>query len=67
MKIEKVSISRTIPTGPYMNDKIGMEASLEDGETPEAALSELNKRVTEWHKAEHPRLYQNGAAPTTKN
>lgn len=58
MKIEKVSLSKTIPTGSYMNDKVGAEATLEVGETAEDGLSKLNKLITEWHKSEHPHLYQ---------
>lgn len=60
MKIEKVSISRTIPTGPYMNDKISMEASLHGGESHETVLDNLSYLINEWHKKSNPHLYQEG-------
>lgn len=58
MKIEKVSLSRTIPTGPYMNDKIGMEATLEPGENESDALHALSGRIEKWHKENAAHLYQ---------
>lgn len=58
MKIEKVSISRTIPTGAYMNDKISMEASLHPGESHETVLDNLSHLINDWHKKANPHLYQ---------
>lgn len=58
MKIEKVIISRTIPTGPYMNDKIGIEASLEPGESESEVLAILSKKIDSWHRQANPHLYQ---------
>lgn len=62
MKIEKVSLSRTIPTGPYMNDKIGMEATLEPGENESDALHALSGRIEKWHKENAPHLYQDSTS-----
>lgn len=58
MKITTVSLSRTIPTGPYMNDKIGMEASVEDGDTPERVLNELLLQIDQWHRQANPHLHK---------
>lgn len=58
MKITTVSLSRTIPTGPYMNDKVGMEATLEEGESESDALHTLSARIEKWHKENSPHLYQ---------
>lgn len=58
MKITVVSLSRTIPTGPYMNDKITMEASLHPGESHETVLDNLSHLINEWHKKANPHLYQ---------
>ena len=63
MKITTVSLSRTIPTGAYMNDKIGLEATLEDGEPYQSALNQLNSLITEWHKKANPHLYQESKPP----
>lgn len=46
MKITKVSYSALANLGNYQNERIGMTAVLDDGESPEAAVEELRKRVT---------------------
>lgn len=68
MKIEKVTYQKTYSIGPYLTDRVGFEASLdeprreEDGSytifTPEGALSELEKFADAWHRKAHPHLYQ---------
>ncbi len=60
MKITTVSLSRTIPTGAYMNDKITMEASLHPGESHETVLDNLSHLINDWHKKANPHLYDNG-------
>ena len=58
MKIEVVTFGKTIGMPNYGNDRPGVErAVLEDGETMESALTELNQRIIEWHKKEYPHLY----------
>jgi hypothetical protein len=60
MKIERVTFGKTIGMPNYGNDRPGVEyAILEDGETMEHALTELNQRIIEWHKKEYPHLYGN--------
>lgn len=58
MKIERITFGKTIAMPGYNNDKPEIEATLEDGDTLESVLSALNKRLTDWHKAEYPHLYQ---------
>lgn len=68
MKITKVSYQKTYSIGPYLTDRVGFEAEpsndwvREDGklewETPEIILSRLENLADEWHKKEHPHLYQ---------
>lgn len=58
MIIERITFGKTIAMPGYNNDKPEVEAILEDGETLESVLSALNKRLTDWHKAEYPHLYQ---------
>ena len=68
MKIEKVTYQKTYSIGPYLTDRVGFEASLdepkreEDGSftvfTPEGALSELEKMADAWHRKNHSHLYQ---------
>jgi hypothetical protein len=50
MKIEKVSYQKLFSTGPYVNEKIGMEAQIDEGESPERALSEIKHSVEEWFR-----------------
>ena len=64
MKITTVSLSRTIPTGAYMNDKIGIEASLEPGESESDVLHLLSARIEKWHKEANPHLYQDKGHPS---
>ena len=58
MIIGKITFGKTIAMPGYNNDKPEIEAILEDGDTVEAVLSSLNKRLIAWHKAEYPHLYQ---------
>ena len=58
MKITTVSYQKTYSIGPYLTDKIGLEASLDDKESVADVLDNLRGKADEWHKAEHPHLYQ---------
>lgn len=62
MKITTVSLSRTIPTGSFQNEKIGFEATLEPGESCAEALNQLNHLITQWHREANPHLYQEPAS-----
>lgn len=44
-KITKVFYSALANLGDYQNERVGMYATLEEGETPEAAIEELKNRV----------------------
>jgi len=58
MKITSVSYNKTYPTGAYANEKIGMEATLDEGETVTGVLHVLKKMCDAEHKANNPHLYQ---------
>lgn len=45
MKFDKIYYQRIFPLGPYINERIGVEILIEDGESPEAALAEAKKFV----------------------
>lgn len=66
MKITTVSLSRTIPTGPYMNDKVGMEATIGPDESEVEALDTLQRAIENWHKKANPHLYQETNIPFTQ-
>lgn len=58
MKITTISLTKTIAMPGYNNDKPAViEAILDEGDTMEECLSELNKRLTAWHQKEYPWLY----------
>ena len=77
MKIEKVTYQKTYSIGPYLTDRVGFEASTGndwvkiDGvnvwETPEIALSNLEKIADEWHRKAHPHIYQDNSQLGTDN
>ena len=58
MKIEKVTYQKTYSIGPYLTDRIGLEASVDEGESAADVLDNLRGKADEWHKSEHPHLYQ---------
>ena len=58
MKITSVSYNKTYPTGAYANEKIGMEATLDEDETVTGVLHVLKKMCDAEHKANNPHLYQ---------
>lgn len=60
MKIDRVSYQRLMPTGMYSNERIGIEAMLDEGEKPEEAISQLKQMVEEFHKQSNPQFYQEG-------
>ena len=71
MKVEKVTFQTTYNIGPFLNTKVGFEATVDQqtigvnggsirGEEPGEVLSKLRILADEWHKKEYPHLYQKG-------
>lgn len=59
MKIEKVTYQKTYSIGPYLTDRVGFEASIdEEKETHEEVLSWLKAMADDWHKDAYPHLHQ---------
>lgn len=58
MKIDKISFVKTFATGPYLNDKVGIEISLDEGDDSGTALDIAKKTVEQWHQSANPHLYQ---------
>lgn len=57
MKITTVTYSRTYPTGLYANEKIGMEATVDEGDDVGVVLSILKANCDEINKKNNPQLY----------
>lgn len=63
MKITNVSYQKAFATGPFLQEKIGFEAEIEDGEeSVTAALTELKSLAEGWHNNNNPHLYQESGA-----
>ena len=63
MKIIKVSYQKTFSIGPYLTDRVGMEADVDENDVVADVLDNLRAKADEWHKAEHPHLYQEEKYP----
>ncbi len=50
MKLSQISYQRVYPLGSYSTERIGLEATLDEGENPETALSHLKILVEELHQ-----------------
>lgn len=62
MEIIKVSYERIFPLAPYVNEKIGFEATIDGSvESEKEALSKLKHIAEECHKALNPGLYQSSS------
>jgi hypothetical protein len=63
MKIDRISYQKLFPLGVYINERIGMEATLDPEDIAEDKLSELKNMVEFTHKSLNPQLYKNGNEP----
>lgn len=67
MRIDRISYKRVFPTGAlYINEHIGLEAEINEGENPVELIGELKKMAEQIHRENHPHLYVGGkiSAPT---
>jgi hypothetical protein len=62
MKIEKISYQKLFPLGMYINERVGMEATLQDGDIYEDCFAELKKEVENFHRKSNPQLYNGNEA-----
>lgn len=59
MEIIKVTYERIFPLAPYVNEKVGFEATIDGSiESEKEALTKLKQVAEEWHKANNKELYQ---------
>jgi predicted RNase H-like HicB family nuclease len=54
MKVEKVLYQRIFPLSPYVNEKVGIEIIVEDGESASECLDAAKETVEAWHKSNIP-------------
>src|SRR6185369_1626045 len=46
MRVTKINYQKLFPLGMYINERLGLEAELEDGDSPEQSMQQL-KKMTE--------------------
>lgn len=56
MKPEKITYQKAFVIGPYLQDKVGIEAFVNEGETIAQALTRAKKEIDEWHESAWPLL-----------
>lgn len=52
MKLERITYQKIFPLGAFANERLGMEAILDDAEDPKQAMKVLKKLVHEMHLPE---------------
>lgn len=57
MKITTVTYSRTYPTGLYANEKIGVEATIDETDNVDQVFDMLKGICDGQHKSNNPQLY----------
>lgn len=57
MKIKTINYQKLFPLGAFMNERIGVEVQLDEGEDPTQVLISAKKMVEMWHKATNPGVY----------
>ena len=59
MKIDRVSYQKVYAVAAYVTERIGVEASIDEGQDPKFVLAELKKLCDEVNQANNPHLYAN--------
>ncbi len=54
MKVDKVTYQKVFPISLYCTERIGVEISVDEGESPEQVLDEAKRIVEEWQKESRP-------------
>lgn len=58
MIIEKITVQKVFPIGPYTNVKIGLEASIDKEEDVKVALSDAEEILNDWFNNSYPNVGQ---------
>lgn len=54
--IKTVNYQKLFPVGAYLNERIGFEASVDEGQDPLEVLSQLKSLADKFHKESNPQL-----------
>lgn len=67
MKINTVTYQKAFVIGPYLQEKVGIEVQLDEGESPDTVLDIAKGIVETWHRAANKELYdQLGTVTVTR-
>jgi|HubBroStandDraft_3_1064219.scaffolds.fasta_scaffold07562_4 hypothetical protein len=62
MKIERITYQKAFITGPFLQEKIGFEAEIDEHvQSVHDALMQLKSMAEDFHKKANPHLYQESA------
>jgi hypothetical protein len=61
MRIERINYQKVFPCGAYLTERIGFEASLEEGEDQRSAIEQMRQMAEDIHREKYPQYYVNGA------
>lgn len=65
MHISKVYFEKIYPTSSYINERVGIEVVLNQGESANEALDIARELSDEWQKEKHPELYKGNKTELT--
>lgn len=54
MKVDKVTYTKSYSIGPFLQEKVGFEASIDPEDIPENVLNYLKVMADDWHKENNP-------------
>jgi len=63
MAITMVNYQKVYSVGPYISERIGLEASVDEGQDPKFILAELKKLADEVNQANNPHLFPETSGP----
>lgn len=63
MTIEKVTYQKAFATGPFLQEKIGIEIFVTPDDDADMVFKMAKDRVDAWHKEANPHLYQEETYP----
>jgi hypothetical protein len=60
MKIERINYQKVFPLGQYINEKLGVEIQLDEGDDFDAAMLAAKEMIEKFHIQNNPQLYSKG-------
>lgn len=65
MNIDRISYSKIFPTSAFMNERVGVEIAINQGEDPMEALRTAKQLCQDFNKESNPELYKHNEKPLT--